>query len=397
MHAQGIIQEFLDLNCDFIHAKRRTALAALAGAGSRSCLSLMGLSKSLGGHTGIRHRIKRCDRLLGNRKLVLDRPATYGAMARRLLQGNNRPAIIVDWSDLRADRSWQILRAAMTVRGRAITLYEEVHPISVAASLKVHKAFLGRLKAILPTDCRPVVVTDAGFRSTWFKLLDSMGYSWIGRIRNRDMIRSQASYGQWCGCKVLYPLANARAQDLGAFEYVRQHPVPCRLVLVRKRAAGRHHRTVHGKLTRSAHSLKQANANKEPWLLATSIDLRGLAADAVVAIYAGRMQIEQTFRDTKNGRWGLGLIYSQTRRQDRLECLLLIGALACYALWIIGITAQYAGYRVEYGSKRKASSALSILSLARWWIDEFPNFQIPTALVADALDILASMAKQASI
>ena len=154
---------------------------------------------------------------------------------------------------------------------------------------------------------------------------------------------------------------------------------------------------MHGKRARSAHSLKQSKANKEPWLLATSPDLCDLTADTVVAIYAGRMQIEQTFRDTKNGRWGLGLTYSQTRKQDRLECLLLIGALACYALWIIGITARYAGYRVEYGSKRKAASALSILSLARWWIDEYPDLEIPKALVDDALDILSSMGKQASI
>lgn len=396
MHAQHIIQDFLDRNCDFVHAKRRAALAALADAGSRGYLSTMGLSRALGGHVGVRHRIKRCDRLLGNHKLAGERSAIYGAMAKRLLQRNDRPMIIVDWSDLRADRSWQVLRAALIVRGRAVTLYEEVHPMSVAGSLAVHKAFLKQLRSLLPMKCRPIFVTDAGFRSTWFNLLDSMGYSWIGRIRNRDMIRPQAAYGQWCGCKVLYPLATARVQDLGEFHYVRQHPVPCRLVLVKRRSANRHHRTVHGKRTRSAHSLKQSKSNKEPWLLAVSTDLGDLPADAVVAIYAGRMQIEQTFRDTKNGHWGLGLAHSQSRRRDRLECLLLIGALACYALWVIGITAKYAGYRVEYGSKRKAASALSILSLARWWVDEFPDLRIPPALAADALDILASMVIRAS-
>jgi hypothetical protein len=49
-----------------------------------------------------------------------------------------------------------------------------------------------------------------------------------------------------------------------------------------------------------------------------------------------------------------------------LECLLLIGALACYALWIIGMTAKYAGYRVEYGSKRKVATALSNEA----WVDK---------------------------
>lgn len=59
-------------------------------------------------------------------------------------------------------------------------------------------------------------------------------------------------------------------------------------------------------------------------------------------------------------------------------------------------TAKYSGYRVEFGRKRKAVSALSILSMARWWIDEFSDFQIPSPLVDDALDILASMAIWAS-
>ncbi|HEY8094951.1 MAG TPA: IS4 family transposase [Methylobacter sp.] len=376
MHAQHIMQDFLNQNCEFVHAKRRATLTAVADTVSRGCLSIMGLSKVLGGYVGVRHHIKRRDRLLGNRKLAGERSAIYGATIQRVLQQNERPLIIVDWSDLRADRSWQVLRAALIVLRRAVTLYEEVHPIAVAGSLPVHEVFLKRLPSLLPTQCRPILVTDAGFRSTWFALLNSMGYSWIGRIRNRDMILPQTPYGQWCGCKVLYVLAKPYAQDFGAFHFVRQHPVPCRLVLIRMRSANRQHRTVHGKRTRSAHSLKQSKSNREPWLLATSTDLADHTTDAVVAIYARRMQIEQPFRDTKDEHWRLGLAHSQSRRRDRLESLLLIGALACYALWITGITAKYAGYRVEYGSKRKAVSALSILSLARWRVDEFPDIQI---------------------
>jgi hypothetical protein len=47
-----------------------------------------------------------------------------------------RPLIIVDWSDLHADGSRQLLRAAPIVQGRALTLFEEVHPLSRAASLR---------------------------------------------------------------------------------------------------------------------------------------------------------------------------------------------------------------------------------------------------------------------
>jgi hypothetical protein len=46
--------------------------------------------------------------------------------------------------------------------------------------------------------------------------------------------------------------------------------------------------------------------------------------------------------------------------------VLLIGALACYALWLIGIVVRSSGYRIEFGSRKKAAKALSIISLPRW-------------------------------
>ena len=107
----------------------------------------------------------------------------------------------------------------------------------------------------------------------------------------------------------------------------------------------------------SAHSLKQAKAQKEPWLLAVSPQLAALNAKAVVAIYSGRMQIEQTLRDVKNSRWGLGLFESQTRQPKRLAILLLIAALACYALvdWIRG-TIERLSHRIWQPEKGREGS-----------------------------------------
>jgi hypothetical protein len=94
------------------------------------------LTQGLSNTTAIRHRIKRCDRLLGNSKLEAERHLVYAAMTRHIMCGIAQPLIIVDWSDLRADRSQQLLRAALMVQGRTLTLYEEVHSMSRAASLK---------------------------------------------------------------------------------------------------------------------------------------------------------------------------------------------------------------------------------------------------------------------
>jgi predicted small integral membrane protein len=370
MQAQRIIQDLLQTECDAIHSKRRITLALMVQASCTGHLSLMGISRRLDAATALRHRIKRCDRLLGNLHLSHEKFDVYRAMVQRILIGHPRPAIIIDWSDLSADRSQHLLRAALIVKGRAMVLYEEVHPMKQYGSPRVHERFLRRLRELLPPSCRPILVTDAGFRGTWFKLCNRLKFDWIGRIRNRDMIRPLTEAGAWAGCKTLYPKATATPQDRGAFEYVRNSPVVCRLVLYKKPACHRQAKTVFGKRARCRHSLKQAKAQTEPWLLAASPNLAELDARAVVDLYSGRMQIEQSFRDVKNPRWGLGLSLSQTTRPDRLAILLLIGALAMFACWLIGLIAQARGYQVNFGSRAKAASTLSIISLARWWLEE---------------------------
>lgn len=290
-----------------------------------------------------------------------------------------------------SNRSRQGLRAALIVQGRALTLYEEVHPIARATSPKVHRAFVQQLQGVMPSHCRPIVVTDAGFRSPWFALLDQIGYAWIGRIRNRDMVRSGTVSQDWQGCKTLYANATSQAKDLGPFQYVRDHPIACRLVLIRKKSRGRHDTALQGVRRAGNQSRKQARANKEPWLLIVSPRLT-MSADAVVAVYSGRMQIEQTFCDIKNPRWGLGLSDSRTRRPERLASLLLIGALACYALWLIALAVRARGYRIEFGSRKKAAQALSLISLARWWIAEQDKITLSRRRLDQALTLLRSTA-----
>jgi len=97
---------------------------------------------------------------------------------------------------------------------------------------------------------------------------------------------------------------------------------------------------VRGTRARSKHSRKNARAQTEPWLLAASCSLAHLSAGALVALYAQRMQIEQSFRDTKNARLGLGLEHSGTRSPERLTVLSLIASLAQWVLYLLGQWAQ---------------------------------------------------------
>ncbi len=397
MHAKAIIQKLLDRECGDIHTKRRRGVADLVQAGSHGKLTLMGLSRHLDPMTALPNRIKRVDRLLGNEKLQDECIGIYAAVSTTVLRGMKHPVIIVDWSDVTTDRGQQLLRASVVIVGRSMTLYEEVHPLKSYAAPKVHQRFVSRLKGMLPVGCEPVFVTDAGFRAPWFKLLNREGYAWIGRIRNRDTVRCAATDQQWHGCKQLYSKANTTAKDLGEYDYVRSNRVSCRLVLIKKRPAGRHQKTVFGKKARSKQSLKHASGQTEPWLLAVSPNLAHRSAAQVVDIYGCRMQIEQTFRDTKNPRWGLGLSQSQTRAPDRWSILLMVGALVIFALWMIGLAVQQQGYRIEYGSRKKAGKTLSIISLARWWLEQTTTRTLSTLRIRNAMNLLCSMLRPAYI
>lgn len=366
MHACQIIQELLRNQCPSMHAKRRECLVRVTAAALESGLGLLKMSRGLGTQTDLRHRIKCCDRLLSNRRLQAERVLVYKALAERLLGTLRHVCIVVDWSALRADGSLQLLRAATVVSGRAITVYEEVHPLEQLGTAAVQREFMVSLRDILPRHCQPIIMTDAGFRGTWFKMLDQQGWHWIGRIRNRDLVTRPTDLA-WIGCKTLYDKAQSRARDLGSFLYTRASAVPCRLVLIKHAPKGRHHKTKLGKRCLSSHSRKNRNSQVEPWLLAVSPSLATLNASDVVRFYAGRMQIEQTFRDLKSAQYGQGLETCQTRTALRIANLILIGTLLTYALWLIGISLHAIGWTVRYGSRSKAATTLSILSLANYW------------------------------
>lgn len=365
MHALDIVQQLLRSCCPHIHATRLTVILAALGAAVRARrLTLTELGRALVGAARVKHNIKRIDRLLGNRHLGAERFALYQVLARRVVGALTEPLIVIDWSDLSADRRWQLLRAAAPIGGRCLTLYEEVHPLARFGNPGVHRAFLAKLKALLPEGVRPILITDAGFRAPWFKSVNRLGWHWIGRIRNRTYLRPQGAT-TWIGCKTLYARAHARPQALGAFEVVRSNALTCHLYLIKRLKQHRIHKSVFGRRVRSNQSLKKARAQREPWLLAASPSLAHLGAAQIINHFATRMQIEEAFRDLKCARYGLGFELNLSRSRERLAALLLIALLAFFVLWLIGQQALARGLQFHYQSNtRRTRPVLSLFNLA---------------------------------
>ena len=98
-----------------------------------------------------------------------------GAGHSQFMAGIKRPIILVDWSALKANRSWLVLRAALWTRGAAMPIYESVHPLRDQNSPGVERTFLTKLKSLLPEGLRPIIVTDAGFPRAMVYLSESTG------------------------------------------------------------------------------------------------------------------------------------------------------------------------------------------------------------------------------
>lgn len=365
MHALVIVQQLLRSCCPRIHAARvKVILSAVAAAVRGRRLVLTELGRALVSAARVKHNIKRIDRLLGNCHLAAERGELYQVLARRVVGTLREPLIVMDWSDLTPDRRWQLLRAAMPIGGRCLTLYEEVHPLARFGNPRVHGAFLQKLKALLPDGVKPVLITDAGFRAPWFKAVNRLGWHWIGRIRNRTYLRPQSS-ATWISCKRLYPQAHARPQALGAYDVVRSNPVTCHLYLIKRPKKHRVSKSILGQRLRGNQSLKQARAQREPWLLAASPSLSHLKAVQIINHFATRMQIEEAFRDLKCARYGLGFELNLSRSRERLAALLLIALLSFFVLWLIGQQALARGLQFHYQSNtRRTRPVLSLFNLA---------------------------------
>lgn len=369
MHARTIVDELLSDGLCCLHAKQAEAVkVAVCGVLEGGRLSLSQLARSAESTTTMRHRVKRMDRLLGNGALHAARATIYHDVAERWLAGINQVLVVIDWSDVTADQQWHLLRASVVVEGRSMTLFEEIHPQRKYGDRTVHRRFLARLANLLPIGCIPIIMTDAGFRSTWFALVTQRRWPWIGRIRGKDMVSIAGT--PWRRCTDVYAEAKSRAREFTEAFYVRSHPTACRLVLVKRETKGRSRRTRFGQRSRARTSLKSARSGREPWLLACSPGLAHLNPEAIVALYAQRMRIEQSFRDLKNDRGGLGLSASRSRSGKRLEILLLIGHLAGWLMRLIGESAQQCQMQLQFQSvSRLGHKEISVLTLARRVID----------------------------
>ena len=347
------------------HKARVGALLSAVGSLLKGdVLTLTMLGRNRDGKAESKHKIKAMDRLLGNQHLYRERRRIYSSLAATLLANIKRPLILVDWADAGVARNDKlvVLGAAVPVKGRAMVIYEEVHPEKKYNNDKVHRSFIRTLMELLPKKCKPIVVTDAGFRVPWYQDVMDHGGHFLGRVRGKVKYLDPETK-DWSEIKALYPKATARIKYVGHTFLTNINQFSCNLYIVRgkKRKTGR-----KGSAGSNCKNVKYRIMHKTPWLLATSIPHGKGIAKLVKRIYTKRMQIEESFRDLKSHRYGFGLRDAYTKNPERGSILLLIAALATFALWILGAAGTMRGLTRHFQSNTiKDRAVLSIVYLGK--------------------------------
>ena len=337
MRATSILQRCFSKDLHSIHKARLKSIffgvEALLRGGR---LSLTELGRAASSQALPKHNIKRIDRLLGNTHLPGELTYFFSAMARFLIGDTIRPTLLVDWT--RIGETHCALVASIPRDGRAMPLYYEVHSNRYLSNPKVEQLFLEGLRQVLPEGCRPTLVTDGGYRNPWFQYVQDMGWDYVGRLSTHVYLRASHDT-EWARNDAVERTASSHPRDLGLCETARTNPMIHRIILAPKfKRNPRRPRTPRRRGFRNRGQQSTVNRNRVPWVLATSHE--DLSAKHIMALYGQRMQIEETFRDTKNIRFGWSFRHALARSANRYAILLLLAALAGFVLTLIAIAAE---------------------------------------------------------
>jgi hypothetical protein len=263
MNVRTILTNIVSFVTPKMHATRQKAVTdCVYSLANGSTATVTSIGRGIDSKAYEKHSIKRADRLLSNPNLLREKTLVYAAVC-RLFCTAKHPTISIDWSDFDDCKRHFLLRAALSFDGRAITLYEEVHPLSTKEEPATHKLFLQTLSHLLPADCKPVIVTDAGFKTPWFRQIEALGWYFVGRVR-KPTYYSTNNGANWQCISQLYAKATQRPKQYQA-EIARGSPFACTLTLYKQKAKGRHALNADGSIKASKISKSNARANTDPW------------------------------------------------------------------------------------------------------------------------------------
>jgi hypothetical protein len=334
-----------------LHAKRVLSLSkATTGVIHAAALGVNAIGRALAMAQGTtpKHGIKQVDRLLSN--TAVEPAALFQRWAPFVLGDRVEARIALDWTHFDADEHSTIAAYLITNHGRATPLVWRTFPnseLTDGGRTDAEDLLLMRLREVVPEHVKVVLLADRGFGDVGlYEMLTRWGWDYVVRFRQDIHVTSAAGEtkpaAQW-----LSPKGHSKAMR-GALVTAKKYEVGA-VVTVR------------------------APDMKDSWCLATS--LKDSSARDVVNLYARRFTIEETFRDQKDARFGLGMRHTRVKSAERRDRLFFLAALAQALLTLLGAAGERCG--LDKGLKPNTSTkrTLSLFNQGCYWFEAIPNMR----------------------
>lgn len=341
---EELLYEYLSVSCPHIHRTRlQSVLDVAAGLQKSRNLSLTAIGRQLSSDTAIKHRVKKVDRLLGNRHLYNELTSLYMGLSSYILRYVNQSQhlpLIVDLCYMKDTHAVQMLSAELALKGRSLPIYREVfeeNQLKGRAS-----SFIAKLSSCIPADREVLIIMDAGFGDDWFDAIAAKGWHWLVRARGKKYIKLSEK-DEWVDARELYKLGTSRAKHYPNAQITKKSPRTCRVVIKGPSSES----TIRKQPKKLLGNYNAGNGNyhraaREPWVLATNLP-DGFTASQIINAYKKRMQIEESFRDVKSHQFGLSARYIRTVSVYRWAIAMLLAAIVQVTLWLIGVLGHHQG------------------------------------------------------
>ena len=294
-----------------LHAKR---VQSVTNAVS---LSIHAIGAGLAQTSGLnaKHAIKQVDRLLSNPAFNVWE--LFAHWVPYVLGASREIVVALDWTDFDADGHSTIALYLVTAHGRATPLlWMSVKKAQLKGRRNEYEdTVLLRFHEVLPPGVQVTVLADRGFGDQGlYEFLTDLGFAFI--IRFRGVVTVERGDGEARSGHQWVP-ANGRIKQVKDARVTADRYRIDSVVCVKARGM------------------------KDAWCLAVGgTPLTGATA---VKLYARRFTIEETFRDTKDPRYGLGLSATHVHDVRRRDRLLLICAMAMTLLTLLGAAGKSLG------------------------------------------------------
>jgi len=347
LHTQQLVEE---LFADDLHARRVLSLAnGVTGVLRAATLSVHAIGEGYAevARTKPRFGVKQVDRFLSNTAIDVGRLTPSWA---RFVVGSRKEIVVaLDWTEFDKDDHATIRAYVVTTHGRATPLtWKTVRKSGLAGRRNDFEyEIVERLHGAIPSDVAVTLLADRAFGDQkFYALLASLGWDYVIRFRGGILVENEA--GTQKPADEWVP-KSGRATMIKPARVTNDRAVVPAVVVV--------------------HQAKM----KEPWCLATSLGEK--TAAEIVALYAKRFTIEETFRDAKDLRFGMGLSATHIGVAGRRDRLLLLAAIAHALLTLLGVASEKTGMDAYLKVNTAKKRTHSLFRQGAYWYGAIPNMR----------------------